>query len=650
MAGKAKIAMVAPSRSSAKLAEAIFKENKKEVMIYQGTLADVSSLAPRLLAAGAEVVMSRGATALEFGEYLPVATIPMSQFDLLAAFRRARDLSERPGDIGYVGHERTRWEIVDFGYIESLLGVNIRPMWFRDPRDIARCVAELREMGVRYVVGGASVTRAAAALGLKGVFVECGRESILEGLARAEEIVRYTLRYKSVTQRLHTVIGSVSSGVLGIDEKGVVTIMNRVAEDLLEVRSPSVVGKDISAVCGEHPEISAIYGSGSTARGEILKVRDVDLVVTRVPIIVDGQRSGMVITFDKVSSIQRLEQRIRWKMSDRGLVARYRLEDIACASEAMRRVVKEAEIIARSDLNVLIQGETGTGKEMLAQGIHNASGRRDQPFVAINCAALPEPLLESELFGYEEGAFTGARRGGKPGLFELAHGGTIFLDEIGEMPPSLQARLLRVVENKVVMRLGGTGYIPVDTRVICATNRDLRRRVESGEFRNDLYYRLNVLSIRVPPLRERPEDVRLLLGVFLERQEKALGIPIPRDILEYAGELSCHSWPGNVRQLENAVAKYCALAKEIGGRQAAAEVLADLGANCDPSAGRLAVQEDGNVLPAEEAERVAIRVASLRDMMGEIVRDMVAKGTMTKRDVAKKLGISRSTLYKYLSR
>ena len=211
---------------------------------------------------------------------------------------------------------------------------------------------------------------------------------------------------------------------------------------------------------------------------------------------------------------------------------------------------KKAELFAQSESNVLIYGRTGTGKELFAQGIHNASRRAQGPFVAINCAALPENLLESELFGYEEGAFTGARKGGKQGLFELAHGGTIFLDEISEISAGVQARLLRVLEEREVMRLGGESVIPVDVRVVAATNRDLNTLVQQGQFREDLFFRLYVLELRLPTLAERVEDIPLLMERFLLENKVMLELAEIKQIAHHH-LLTTYSWPGNVRELKN---------------------------------------------------------------------------------------------------
>jgi len=274
---------------------------------------------------------------------------------------------------------------------------------------------------------------------------------------------------------------------------------------------------------------------------------------------VGSEIGGAVVTFQSVNRVQELENRIRRKIFLKGHTSKYRFRDILGASPSLKQAIRMAEKYSRVDANVLITGETGTGKELFAHSIHAESPRAEGPFVAVNCAALPEPLLESELFGYAEGAFTGAMRGGKVGLFELAHRGTIFLDEIGELPLSFQAKLLRVLQEREIMRVGDDRVIPVDVRVIAATNLNLQRLTEEGKFRRDLLFRLDVLRVDVPPLRERREDIFFLLRYYLDifAQKFAKGrVLLDPSIEEY---LCGYSWPGNVRELVNLCERIAAL-------------------------------------------------------------------------------------------
>lgn len=323
----------------------------------------------------------------------------------------------------------------------------------------------------------------------------------------------------------------------------------------------------------------------------------------------------------------------RKKLHDQGLMAKYQFTDIMGGSLLLINTITQARKFARTRSTVLITGESGTGKELFAQSIHNESDRRRGPFVAVNCAALPENLLESELYGYEEGAFTGAKRGGKPGLFELAHGGTIFMDEIGELGPQLQVRLLRVIQQKEVMRVGGDKVMSVDVRIITATNRNLLEAVKKGNFREDLYYRLNVLPLNVPPLRERTEDIPPLFTHFLNRNRagKALG-NIPAQILS---RLKGYSWPGNVRELENLVERYCAIGEE------------------DPSNFCTLKELIGRLVGNDRAEnrdsqKITVEVGTFEEIESKIIGQLASLFPDSKQELAKALGISRTTLWRKL--
>jgi transcriptional regulator with PAS, ATPase and Fis domain len=278
--------------------------------------------------------------------------------------------------------------------------------------------------------------------------------------------------------------------------------------------------------------------------------------ITKTELADNGFEKGFLIVITEITYIKKIEQKLSGKLIQKGQVARYRFEDIITKSENVNKVIELSKKLANSEYEILICGESGTGKELFAQSIHNYSDREGQPFVAVNCAAIPENLLESELFGYEKGAFTGALKDGKKGLFEIAHNGTIFLDEIGDMPLTLQAKLLRVLQEHQISRIGSYEVINVDVRVVAATHRDLKESIKSGSFREDLYYRLNVLPINLPPLRERKEDILLLLDTFLDQKYKF--------DLKIADLLVNYSWPGNIRELSN-VSKYIELMRENKG-------------------------------------------------------------------------------------
>lgn len=285
----------------------------------------------------------------------------------------------------------------------------------------------------------------------------------------------------------------------------------------------------------------------ATLIDELIPLNGKTYVVNKIDVRCGQNARGGIITLKETQEIHDLDAKVR-RILNHGYVAKYTFDDITGTSPAIRHAVQMAKKFSHRESPVLITGSSGTGKELFANAIHRCSDRRTFPFVAVNCAALPESLLESELFGYEEGAFTGARKGGKPGLFEQANRGTIFLDEISDLSPGLQSRLLRVLQEKEVIRVGGTGVSPVDIRVICATNRDLTQLVDGGTFRSDLFYRISVLTLNLPDLRDRLEDIPDLILAMLRKRDESRNVP--GEVLKV---LSSYHWPGNIRELDNCV-------------------------------------------------------------------------------------------------
>lgn len=336
-------------------------------------------------------------------------------------------------------------------------------------------------------------------------------------------------------------------GIIGIDAKGIIRTYTEMAENIIGYKKNQVMNKHGLEIMPDIPFKLALENL-EAVKEKLIKINGYDIVASVHPIIHSGKLYGAVAIVRKFSDIEKNQHKLRQQLIGKGHIAKYSFQDIIGESEAIKKCKNIAKRMAKSDSSVMITGETGTGKEMFAQAIHNSSQRKDYQFVAVNCGALPESLLESELFGYEEGAFTGARKGGKPGLFELAHNGTLFLDEIGEMPINLQMRLLRVIQEREVMRIGGDRLIKVNIRIIAATNRNLKEMVRKGEFREDLYYRLNVLPLKIPPLRDRKEDILFLINEMKNEFKSNF------HFTEASKEMLInHNWRGNIRELKNYV-------------------------------------------------------------------------------------------------
>ncbi|CAN4020099.1 NAD-dependent epimerase/dehydratase family protein, partial [Dysosmobacter welbionis] len=452
----------------------------------------------------------------------------------------------------------------------EMLEVQTKNYIFKSFADCRGCVERALKDGAVFSVGGAWTDPWAKRLGLPHVIVENSVETILNALESATQLRRVQVEeaekqclFKTQSEMYQAVLDFTHDAILAIDENGRIQFLNPPAERIMGCRAADSVGQPVEAVL-PNTLLPDVLESGEKQLDQIMQIHQTLCNTNRIPILVDGQRRGVVATFQDVKQLQNSEQKIRLKLHEKGLVAKYAFNDILGDSPAIRSTIQIARSYAASRASVLILGETGTGKELFAQSIHNASDRRDGPFVAINCAAVSNSLLESELFGYEAGSFTGASRGGREGVFELAHGGTLFLDEIGEIPRETQVELLRVLQEKEIRRVGGSRVIPVDVRIIAATNKDLLQETVEGRFREDLYYRLDVLDLKLPPLRERGDDVKIL-GLHLFRQLPGGKDPIMQSqflyLLEQAGP---YQWYGNIRELQNFVERANILMRNAG--------------------------------------------------------------------------------------
>ncbi|EMJ5512487.1 sigma-54 interaction domain-containing protein [Clostridioides difficile] len=404
---------------------------------------------------------------------------------------------------------------------------------------VPKYIEEVIDLGHRYIDSS--------------TFIQIIAKLKLDDKEITERLIKYTdeiislysginTKYKELTikaDELNSIINLSNLGMAMVSDKGNIIICNNSLRDILDIQS-NIIGKNIDEL--ENENIKKIF-SLSKAHNEVIKFNNKYLNVNKYNIESFGRVTGYYFCIQEITYIRKLEQNLSKKLREKGQVARYTFDDIKTVSTKMERTKKLGMKIAESDYTILITGESGTGKELMAQSIHNASPRHSQSFIAINCAAMPENLLESELFGYEEGAFTGALKGGKKGLFEQANNGTIFLDEIGDMPIYLQSKLLRVLQENQVMRVGGENVIDIDVRVIAATNKNLLEMIKGDRFRADLYYRINVLPINIPPLRERKEDIEVMLKYFMKRKRA-----ISQDVQDI---INVYEWPGNIRELKN---------------------------------------------------------------------------------------------------
>ncbi|HEX3011149.1 MAG TPA: sigma 54-interacting transcriptional regulator, partial [Syntrophomonadaceae bacterium] len=438
--------------------------------------------------------------------------------------------------------------------------------------------------------------------------------------------------------RMNDIFQTMSDGVMIVDETGIVTQVNPMVEQIFGMQFYDLVGKTIQELVGSKAPCAEQILLRQKAYNDIEVLVDsrigrIHCISSGKPIFDDqGILSGGVVLLRPMEKVQNLVNRFS------GAQASFHFKDIIGKSREIQETIRIASLAAVSMSHVLLEGESGTGKEVFAQAIHNRSNRRDGPFVAVNCGAIPRELIGSELFGYADGAFTGAKRGGRPGKFELASGGTLFLDEIGDMPLEQQVALLRVIQDKRVTRIGDEKVIPVDVRIICATNKHLQDEVDKGNFRQDLFYRLNVVSIEIPSLQNRKEDIPLLFNYLLDSIGHEWGREfayVDPDVLDYLQE---YNWPGNVRELQNVVERIISMAEgdTVCVKHLPSFIL------------------DYSKLANQPEQFLNIRVTNEREKRKQLLAESESQKIMTLlaqfggnvSQVAREMGVSRNTLYR----
>jgi propionate catabolism operon transcriptional regulator len=605
-------------------------EHKADIVVIDQVFDDALALAQELERDGeTDLIISAGANAtiLRSALKLPVVTIKVSGYDVMLALMKARAVSERVGIVTY------RDPIPELEATKSLLKLEVSQRTYQTLEDARDCFRSLASDGFEVIVGSSVVVDLAEQNGIVGILAY-SQTSIRQAIEDGIEIVRISKIESARSDQLNSVLHHLHEAVLAVDSTSRVTAINPAMERLIGIQRADALGRMLNNLVLPL-SLQGVLSSGAEVLGAVVQLNLATCVANYIPIHERGVTSGAVLTLQDARAIQRADSNIRTQRRVGSLSARYHFHQIVGSNSEFVHTRLTAERFARTNSTVLITGESGTGKELFAQSIHNASDRRDKPFVAVNCASFPEPLLESELFGYEEGAFTGSRKGGKPGLFEVAHTGTIFLDEIGDMPLSLQTRLLRILQEKEVVRLGSAEPVPIDVRIIAATHENLSQRAKAGLFRVDLYYRLNILHLRLPALRERAEDIPILALQILHAALRRAGSSLPADqaLAPLMPYLRSYQWPGNVRELENVAER---LAVSLSAYRTATEIDYSEFSKDVPEIFSL-TRADDQLIAAPNAPR---NKATLHEVM--------TKAGGNRQIAAKLLGISRTTLWRHL--
>lgn len=501
-------------------------------------------------------------------------------------------------------------------------------------QNVDNIILALEKQGVDAIVGNELVITCAKRLGVPAYNVGLNPQAIFDTITAAERQLNLLRDQQRRYDFINALVNSVSEGIITIDSHTEITNMNRIAEDIFNIPPDSWRKKQL----GDYLVLNHIgrtVTEGYKIVNQILTKDGIQLLINASP-IGGASFNGAIITLQKIDKLLGIERTIRKMSIEKNLLAKKTFDDIVGSSLSIQKTKETARIYARTNSTILITGESGVGKEIFAQSMHNESSRKAGPFLAFNCGAVSESLLESELFGYVRGAFTGASSEGKVGIFEQAHKGTLFLDEISELSPSAQIRLLRVLQEKEITRIGETKVTPIDVRIIAACNKNLSEEVEKGRFRRDLYYRLYVLHLNIPPLRQRGQDVMELIYFFLKNQ-KQTGISFSPSAMD---TLLSYGWPGNIRELNNFSERIAVL---FSGRTCTLETSDIL---------PLLQMEITSAYPPPVPDKAESRplIRPRRTLTGEYLIKTLEECGGNKTDAAKRLGISTTTLWRKLKK
>ena len=632
-----RIGLVAPYKELVSKAERIAKGKKISLRAVYATLEDAVKTAKVMELDGIDVIVAREGTDNIIREHLniPVVPIKISSLDIINAILKAGAIKKEL----VLANFKAMHKNIDV--VERVLGCRIREFTFSTRNENFSKIKNL-DKKKHVIVGGGLSCAVADKLGFRSILIESDDEWVGYALDNAYNVAWSKFDEKQKLIQLSTIVNQIEESIVAVNANKEIMAFNATAENIFQISRDEVIGT-YNAFILENTKLIKVLADNRECEF-IGNINGKDVIVHSVPVKIDEKNFGGVSAIHEADKVQKMEESIRYSVHSSGLTAKnYTFNDIIGTSDLIKETIDTAKKFSKTDFTVLIVGESGTGKELLAHSIVNESSRRNGPFIAIKCAAIPSNLLEAELFGYEEGSFTGAKKGGKLGYFEIVHNGTIFLDEIGELTFDLQGRLLRVIGQKEVIKVGGNRVIPVDVRVIAATNKDLRKKVAEGNFREDLYHRLNVLHLYIPPLRTRIEDLFPIARNILDQLNvtdyyKKIIILALRGITDYP-------WSGNVRELSNILTQITVLMDEekTPSFDSVNAVLQKV----------VFGESDDKIRGEEPSERN--RVHKTKKYKNEGIEAEILKGLLEEKNarlnqVAETMGISRSTLWRKMKK
>lgn len=544
---RCKIGIVSIGMLSRALAQEVDYLNLDADFIFSETLMNERICLPAELE-DADVLISSGYNSKLLRKVTdkPIINIEPSLYDILSAYSEAITYENAHPVIIFPIKQYTNLT----ERIKNILAVPITIDAYDNVANLPQLIQKHWKEGCRCIIGSGLVCDEARLFGMHTIFLYPS-ESLRTYIQMAYDSAA-ALRVKTQENKLMDLaINNARNAILFTDERGTILICNQNAQQLFLNKIHDHLTQHSIFEIMDAPAVQRLYAEHIPVKNMILDLVNGQYILSGYPIYLRKNVTNVMVTLDSIEWIQKKELHIRQALSEKGFTAKHHFSDMVSRNERFNALVQTAKRFARHEDSVLILGSTGTGKEVLAQSIHNHSLRAENPFVAVNCASITESLLESELFGYDEGAFTGAKKGGKPGYFEMAHTGTIFLDEISELSLPMQSKLLRAIQEKQIIHVGGNRVIHFDTRIIAAANRDLWKMACEHQFREDLYYRLAVLELNIPALKDRQEDILPLFFKFMFHLNPELSSRFRAHTPRLEALLCSYSWPGNIRELEN---------------------------------------------------------------------------------------------------
>ncbi|MDF2874794.1 MAG: norR 8 [Sporomusa sp.] len=632
--GADKIALIAPNKDFTLRALELFSEWGEKIHVAMASKDDVIGIAQQLAVRGADALICYApfAETIKTTVCIPTVSLRPSLTDILQSLQAVQvwltetrnDFASADPIVGLSGDSIFN----DAVMIAGILGIRTKVLSQSGNEDLSGVTAVLKE----YPDIADNEARHPEFLNsnIPCFPVTIGRGALLNSVRYAQELLFAGRGNRVELEQFKAIMEFTGEGIVAVDCQKRITYINHMAERLFKKSKEQVAGY-LAATVFLDINLDDTLRYGQLRNAAFTDEAEHTFTCRIVPMIIGGQTIGAVLIIAESPFNYKEKNKAGRDAVERGYKATYHFDDFITVNPAMQAALEAAKSYAGVDSTILINGDTGTGKEIIAQSIHNYSQRCQGPFIAVNCAALPESLLESELFGYEYGAFTGARKNGKKGFFEQADQGTIFLDEIGDISLSMQARLLRVIQQREIMRIGGDKVIPVDVGIITATHRNLSELIEKGLFRRDLYHRLSILQLKLLPLSARQEDIPCLVEAISKKLSEKLGkLPLQFSVAAM-GVLSCYHWPGNVRELEGVVERLRILKKDH--IVTADEVRQVLDVSCDPR------ERDKGIIMVPKGTMEEIEKAIIMQVLRE---------TGNHDQTAKVLGISTTTIWRKL--